>query len=198
MEGLIVDNRTPTALVQIQDRPRSPCRCFEQITKKEVAITADDMERIPEELTVREPDIWFGTLSPGQTRHEYLTGEPVFSQGEPADAVYYVESGKVQLTTRSEDGEQAVTSAFDAGSFLGEACLADQAVRSTSASALMGSTIVRIEKQPMMELFRSDPEFAVRFLTSLVSRSICMEEELVSQILDSGEALVARTGPIED
>ena len=113
-------------------------------------------------------------------RDRYQIGEEVFSEGAPADAAFYIQSGKVQLTAKSEDGELTVITVLPDGSFLGESCLTDQSVRSSTANALESSTIVRIEKQAMLELFHSDPEFASRFLISVVSRSICMEEEPVS------------------
>lgn len=122
----------------------------------------------------------------------YAVDEPVFSQGDPADAVFYIQSGKVRLTVQSVDGEQAVLSILPEGSFFGECCLAGQAVRSASASVLLPSTIVRIEKQPMVYLLRSDPEFAERFRTYLLSRSICMEADSVSHLLESSEKRLAR------
>jgi CRP-like cAMP-binding protein len=135
---------------------------------------------------VQELDVRFSEFSHGQTWHEYQIGEEVFSEGAPADAAFYIQSGKVQLTAKSEDGELTVITVLPDGSFLGECCLTDQSVRSSTANALESSTIVRIEKQAMLELFHSDPEFASRFLISVVSRSICMEEELVTLLLDSG------------
>lgn len=188
-----VKYRTAMALVQIQDHLHRSCKCFEEIREKKPEPAA----RVSETLLVRHPSFCSGTLARGQTRHEYLTGEPVFSQGEPANAVFYIQSGEVQLTAGSEEGEQAVSSALHAGSFVGESCLADQSLRCTSATAITRSVLVRIEKHLMMAMFRSDPSFAIRFLTSMVSRGNCMEEELSSQYLDSGEAWGGRMRLIE-
>jgi CRP-like cAMP-binding protein len=147
---------------------------------------------------VQEPGVWFSDLSPGQTRHEYQIGEQVFSEGAPADAAFYVQSGKVQLTAKSEDGELTVITVIPERSFLGESCLTDQSNRSTTANAMECSTIVRIEKQAMVELFHRDPEFAYRLLISTVSRGLGMEEKLASQLLDSGDAPLAPARLIEN
>ena len=93
----------------------------------------------------------------------YAVNEPIFSKGDPANAVFYIQSGKVRLTVQSADGEQAVLSILSKGSFFGECCLSGQPVRSATASALLPSTIVRIEKQTTLDLLHSDPEFAERF-----------------------------------
>lgn len=153
---------------------------------------ADEVGKTPEKGLVFDSSIWFTKLSAGNTRHEYLTDEPVFSQGEPAHALFYIQSGKVRLTVKSVDGEQAVISILPEGSFLGECCLAGQTVRSATARALLRSTIVRIEEQAMMDLLRGDPEFAERFLAYMLSRNICIEADLVSHLLDSGEKRLAQ------
>ena len=125
-------------------------------------------------------------LSAGRTWDEYQSDEPIFSQGEAANAVFYIQSGRVKLAV-TRDGLEAVISILSEGSFLGECCLADQTVRTATASVLLHSTVVRVEKQAMMELLRSDPEFAEQFLAYTLSRSIHMEAELVSHLFNSGE-----------
>jgi CRP-like cAMP-binding protein len=117
----------------------------------------------------------------------------VFSQGDPATAVFYIESGKVRLTVQSEDGEQADLTILSEGAFFGECCLAGQAVRSATASALLRSTVVRMEKQAMRNRLRTDSEFAERFCAYMLSRSTRMEVDLVSHLLKSSEKLLART-----
>ena len=117
----------------------------------------------------------------------YAVDEPVFSQGDPANAVFYIQSGKVRLTVQSVDGERAVLSILSKGSFFGECCLAGQKVRSATAGALLCSTIVRIEKQAAMELLRGDPEFAEQFRTYMLARNGRMEAELVSHLFGSSE-----------
>ena len=148
------------------------------------------MDSVPEKAPVLDPSI--SRLSAGKTQHEYLTDEPVFSQGDPAPAVFYIQCGKVRLTVKSIDGEQVVISILGEGSFVGECCLAGQEARSATASALLRSTIVRIEKQAMMDLLRTDPEFAQRFLIYTLTRGIRIEADLGSRVFDSREKRLAR------
>jgi CRP-like cAMP-binding protein len=161
-----------------------------KLHKKEQTVTPDEVDKSPEKAL--ELDLSITKLSAGQTQHEYQADEPIFTQGETANAVFYVKSGKVRLTVKSVDGEQAVTAILPEGSFLGESCLVGQTVRGATASALLCSTIARIEKQDMIDLLRSDPEFAERFLTYTLSRSIRMEADLVSHLFDSSEKRLAR------
>ena len=122
----------------------------------------------------------------------YAVNAPIFSTGDPANAVFYIQSGKVRLTVQSVDGEQAVLSILPEGSFFGECCMAGQPVRSATASALLPSTLVRIEKQATLDLLHSDPEFAERFRTYVLSRSNGMEADLVSHLLESSDKRLAR------
>jgi CRP-like cAMP-binding protein len=142
------------------------------------------------------PSFWLTKLSAGKSQHEYLPGARIFSQGDPAQAVFYVQSGQIQLSVQSEDGEEAVIRIHSEGSFLGECCLAGQTVRYLTANAVVRSTVVRVEKQAMMDLLRRDPEFAERFLSCMLSRSACMEADLLSGLFDSsGARLARRRGP---
>ena len=108
---------------------------------------------------------------------------PIFSQGDPANAVFYIQSGKVKLTVVSMSGKEAVISHLPAGSFFGEASLAGQKLRISSANALESSTIVRIEKTVMQDLLHREPEFAEQFLAHLLSRNIRMEADLVDHLV---------------
>jgi CRP-like cAMP-binding protein len=137
------------------------------------------------------PGILLTKLSAGRTWGEYQTDESISSQGEAANAVFYIQNGKVKLTVTLH-GEEAVISILPEGSFLGECCLAGRTVRTATASALLSSTIVRIEKQTMKDLLRSDPEFAEQFLVYMLSRSIHMEADLVLHLLNSSEQRPAR------
>lgn len=152
----------------------------------------DEVVKAPERAFELDPSIWFTKFLAGKTRHEYPADEPVFSQGELADAVFYIQSGQVQLTVESAEGEQAVFSILGEGSFLGENCLAGQAFRSVSASTLFGSTIMHIEQQAMTDLLCSNPEFARRFLDYTLSQNLRMEADLVGHFFASSEERLAR------
>ena len=131
-------------------------------------------------------------LSVGKTSREYLTDESVFSQGDPADAVFYVQSGKVKLTVVSKSGKEAVVAILPQDSFFGEGCLAGQPLRMATASVEQKSTVIRVEKQAMVDLLHKDPEFAERFLAYMLSRNIRMEADLVDHLFNSSEKRLAR------
>jgi CRP-like cAMP-binding protein len=128
----------------------------------------------------------------GKSRRDYLAGQSIFSQGDPANAIFYIESGKIKLTVVSMSGKEAVISHLPAGSFFGEASLAGQKVRISSAYAIESSTIVRIERAAMQDLLHREPEFAEQFLAHLLSRNIRMEADLVDHLFNSSEKRLAR------
>jgi CRP-like cAMP-binding protein len=128
----------------------------------------------------------------GKSRREYLTGQSVYSQGDPANAVFYIQSGKIKLTVVSMSGKEAVIAHLPAASFFGEASLAGETLRSSSAYALESSTIVRIDKMAMQDLLHSEPEFAGHFLAYLLSRNNRMQADLVDHLFNSSEKRLAR------
>ena len=118
--------------------------------------------------------------------------QALFSQGEPADAVFYLIAGKVKLTVLSSKGKEAVIAILGQREFFGEACLTGQLVRTASATALEESTIMRIEKAAMIRILREEPTFAELFISHLLSRNIRIEEDLVDQLFNSSEKRLAR------
>jgi len=128
----------------------------------------------------------------GRSKREYVAEERVFSQGDPADAVYYIQTGKVKLNVVSASGKEAVIALLPQDHFFGEGCLAGQPLRMATASAVQRSTIVRVEKQVMIDLLRRESEFAQQFLTHLLSRNIRMEADLVDHLFNSSEKRLAR------
>jgi len=128
----------------------------------------------------------------GKSRREYLTSEPIYSQGDQANAVFYIQSGKIKLTVVSMNGKEVVIAHLDAGSFFGETCMAGELIRVSSAYALQSSAIVRIEKEVMQNLLHSEPQFAEHFLTHLLSRNNRMQADLVDHLFNSSEKRLAR------
>ena len=131
-------------------------------------------------------------LVTGRSRREYLAGEAVFSQGDKADTVFYIQSGQVRLSIVSMTGKEAVIAHLSAGSFFGEAALAGQPVRISSANALRPSTVIRIDNTAMQDLLHSEPKFAEQFVAHLLARSIRMEADLVDHLFNSSEKRLAR------
>jgi len=128
----------------------------------------------------------------GKSRREYSTGESIFSQGDTSNAVFYIQSGKVKLTVVSMSGKEAVIAHLPEGSFFGEAALAGELFRISSACALESSTVVRIEKTVMQDLLHREPEFAQQFLAHLLTRNMRMQADLVDHLFNSSEKRLAR------
>jgi CRP-like cAMP-binding protein len=128
----------------------------------------------------------------GKSRREYSTGEAIFSQGDLANSVYYIQSGKVKLTVVSMNGKEAVIAHLPVTNFFGEACLAGESHRVASANALECTTIVRIDKTVMQELLHREPQFAEQFLAHLLSRNDRMQADLVDHLFNSSEKRLAR------
>jgi CRP-like cAMP-binding protein len=145
-----------------------------------------------EASAVFHPGLLLTQLSTGRSSREYQADESVYLQGDMADAVFYIESGKVKLTVVSTSGKEAIVSVLPEGNFFGEGCLAGQLLRMATASTTQRSTITRVAKQAMVELLHEQPEFAERFLAHLLSRNIRMEADLVDHLFNSSEKRLAR------
>jgi len=129
---------------------------------------------------------------PGKSRCDYLANETVFFQGDSANAVFYIQSGKVKLIVVSTSGKEAVIAHLSAGSFFGEGSLAGEQQRTSSASTLESTTIVRIEKAAMQVLLDREPEFARDFRAHLIARNMRMQADLVDHLFNSSEKRLAR------
>jgi CRP-like cAMP-binding protein len=123
---------------------------------------------------------------------ELSAHEVVFRQGDSADAVFYVRTGRVQMTVVSDQGKEAFIALFGPGDFFGEGCLAGQTVRLASAVTTTPSTVVRIDKASMVRLLRENEDFSERFMAFLVIRNIQVEGDLVDQLFNSSEKRLAR------
>ena len=128
----------------------------------------------------------------GRSRTTFQPREIVYRQGDAADAVYYIEAGKIQFTVVSEQGKERVIAMLASGDFFGEGCLAGQPLHLASASAMSKSTVIRIEKTTMIRVLHEQPVFSERFMTFLLSRNIQIEADLVDQLFNSSERRLAR------
>jgi len=116
----------------------------------------------------------------------------VFSQGEPADAVFYIQKGKVKLTVVSEQGKEAVVAVLGPDEFCGEGCLAGQPRRMATAAAMTECEIMRLEKGAIIRILREEPAFSEMFVAHLLARTIRVEEDLIDQLFNSSEKRLAR------
>jgi CRP-like cAMP-binding protein len=139
-----------------------------------------------------DPKAFLTRIEQGKTTREYRNKQVVFSQGDPANAVFFVRSGKVKLTVVSTRGREAVVGMLERGSFFGEGCLAGQPLRMSTASAIQASNVVRVDKSTMVRVLHQEPEFAELFTAYLLSRNVRIEEDLVDQLFNSSEKRLAR------
>jgi CRP/FNR family cyclic AMP-dependent transcriptional regulator len=139
-----------------------------------------------------DPKAFLTRVGPGKATREYRSRQSVFSQGDPADAVFYIQSGKVKLTVVSTRGKEAVIGMLERGTFFGEGSLAGQPLRVSSATTIQPSTIVRVDKATMIGVLHREPDFAEIFIAHLLSRNVRFEEDLVDQLFNSSEKRLAR------
>ena len=128
----------------------------------------------------------------GRSVSAYRKKQAIFAQGDPADAVFYIERGQVKLTVVSPRGRSAVVAMLDPGDFFGEGCLAGQAVRMATAAAVTDVSVVRIAREAMIRLLHERSAFAERFMAHLLARNVRVEEDLVDQLFNSSEKRLAR------
>ena len=139
-----------------------------------------------------DPHVFLTKFVVGKSSREYQGDESIFLQGDAADAVFYVQSGKVKLTAVSAQGKEAVVAILPEASFFGEGCLAGQPLRMATAKAVQRAAVIRVTKQAMITLLHQQAEFAERFLAYLLSRNIRMEADLVDHLFNSSEKRLAR------
>jgi CRP/FNR family cyclic AMP-dependent transcriptional regulator len=128
----------------------------------------------------------------GRTICKYRKDDVVFSQGDPADAVFYIQKGKVKVTVVSEQGKEAVVAILGADEFCAEGCLAGQPRRIATVSAMTECTLTRLEKRTIIRLLHDQPEFSEVFISHLLARTTRVEADLVDQLFNSSEKRLAR------
>jgi CRP/FNR family transcriptional regulator, cyclic AMP receptor protein len=124
---------------------------------------------------------------------EFNKKQSIFSQGDAAKTVFYIQKGGVRLSVVNETGKEAVVAVLGPGDFFGEGCLAGQPIRIGSATAIAPTTLLVIEKKEMSRVLHSEHAFSDRFITYMLSRNIRVEEDLVDQLFNSSEKRLART-----
>jgi CRP/FNR family cyclic AMP-dependent transcriptional regulator len=139
-----------------------------------------------------DPKLFLAKIGDGRTITEYCDKQLVFAQSDPADAVFYIQKGKVKLTVVSNAGKEAVIAILGTGDFLGEGCLTAQPMRMATATAISDCSIVRLEKAAMIRVLHDERAFSEMFLAHVLSRNMRIEEDLVDQLFNSSEKRLAR------
>ena len=140
-----------------------------------------------------DPKAFLASAGRGRTTTVYRKNGVVFAQASAANAVYYVETGKIKIVVASKQGKEAVVALLGPGEFFGEGCLIGQPLRLSSAKAMVESEIVRVGKTEMLRLLAAEPTFGQLFITHLLTRNSRVEEDLVDQLFNSSEKRLART-----
>lgn len=146
----------------------------------------------PKETPLFDSDIFLTVVGSGKTILKSEKTAVLFSQGDPADAVFYVTKGKVKITVVSPQGKEAVVGIITPTNFFGEGCLAGQPLRMSTALTMEEASIVRIEKAAMIRVLHEEPIFSELFMVYLLSRNVRIEEDLVDQLFNSSEKRLAR------
>jgi len=141
---------------------------------------------------ILDPRIFLSKTGNAQTISDYRANEVVYSQGDPADSVFYIQDGTTKVTVYSERGKEAIVWLPGAGDFFGEGCLAGQELRQATVSTRTECVIVRLAKARVIRVIREEPAFAELFISHLVARNIRVEEDLVDQLFNSSEKRLAR------
>src|SRR6202035_2826054 len=139
-----------------------------------------------------DPNSFLATIGEGRKLVSLQAKQAVFAQGHPADAVFYIQKGKVELTVVSNNGKEATIGIMSDGNFFGEGCLAAQPLRMSAATAMTDCDLLRIEKKAMIDVLHREHALSDMFVAYLLTRNIRYEEDLVDQLFNSSEKRLAR------
>ncbi|MGC1482201.1 MAG: Crp/Fnr family transcriptional regulator [Candidatus Acidiferrum sp.] len=140
-----------------------------------------------------DPQLFLDTAGISRTIAEYRRNESIYTQGDAADAVMYVQKGGVKLSVVNGAGKEAVVAMFGPTDFFGEGCMAGQTVRMGTASAVTPSTILVIEKNELLRVLHTEQELSDHFIRYMLAHNIRVEEDLIDQLFNSSEKRLART-----
>jgi CRP/FNR family cyclic AMP-dependent transcriptional regulator len=139
-----------------------------------------------------DPKAFLAKANVGRTISKYRKNQIVFSQGDPADFVFYIRDGKVKVTVISEQGKEAVVAVLGSDEFCGEGCLTGQLRRVATATATTECEIMRLEKEAIVRVLHDEPAFSEMFISHLLARTLRVEADLVDQLFNSSEKRLAR------
>ncbi len=139
-----------------------------------------------------DPEVFLATVDEGRTIAIYGKNQIVFTQGDAAEAVFFVEEGKVKVTVVSDQGKEAVVAIHGKGDFFGEGCLTGQPRRLATVAAMTESEIMRLDKTAIVRVLHDEPKFSAMFMSYLLARNARIEADLVDQLFNSSEKRLAR------
>jgi CRP/FNR family transcriptional regulator, cyclic AMP receptor protein len=155
------------------------------------------VRRSPQKGNSRGPafdvQLFLDSAGLGRKVDKFRRKETVFAQGDPAKNVMYIQEGGVRLTVVNETGKEAVVAILGPGDFFGEGCLAGQSICMATATSIIPTTVLVIEKDEMMRVLHAEHAFSDRFIAYMLARNIRVEEDLIDQLFNSTEKRLART-----
>jgi CRP/FNR family cyclic AMP-dependent transcriptional regulator len=140
-----------------------------------------------------DPQVFLDTAGVARKTTEFRRGESIYSQGEAADSVMYVQKGGVKLSVVNGSGKEAVVAMFGPSDFFGEGCMAGQSIRMGTATAITPTTLLVIEKDELLRVLHAEHELSDHFIAYLLAHNIRVEEDLIDQLFNSSEKRLART-----
>jgi CRP/FNR family cyclic AMP-dependent transcriptional regulator len=140
-----------------------------------------------------DPKAFLATVSHGRSVADHKKNSIVFLQSSAADAVFYIQKGKIKISVASKQGKEAVVALLGPGEFFGEGCLIGQPLRLATARAMTDSEVTRVGKAEMIRVLHAEPSFGELFIAHLLTRNSRVEEDLVDQLFNSSEKRLART-----
>ena len=147
----------------------------------------------PQKKSPFDAQVFLESVGASRRVAEFRRQQTIFSQGDAADSVMYVQKGSVKFTVVSESGKEAVVAIFGPGDFFGEGGMAGQKMRMATATAIAPTTVLVIEKEEMIRVLHAEHELSDRFITHMLARNIRVEADLIDQLFNSTEKRLART-----
>jgi CRP/FNR family transcriptional regulator, cyclic AMP receptor protein len=140
-----------------------------------------------------DPQVFLDTAGVARQIAEYRRGESIYSQGDAAETVMYIQKGGVKLSVVNESGKEAVVAMFGPSDFFGEGCMAGQPLRMGTTSAITPTTLLVIEKDELLRVLHAEHKLSDHFIAYMLARNIRVEEDLIDQLFNSSEKRLART-----
>jgi CRP/FNR family transcriptional regulator, cyclic AMP receptor protein len=139
-----------------------------------------------------DPQAFLGRVEAGKTIERYAKNQKIFSQGDIADTIFFIQKGKVKITVLSEHGKEAIVAILPEGQFFGEGCLDGAKLRTATSHAMEDCLITSITKTAMLAILGREPKFSAFFIGYLLSRNSRIEDDLIDQLFNSSERRLAR------
>jgi CRP/FNR family cyclic AMP-dependent transcriptional regulator len=162
-----------------------PCHSAHHDRREEISVSEVNADSF-------DPKAFLAKMGAGKTIQKYRKNERIFSQGDAADSVFYIQEGRVKLIVISSQGKEAIVGILQAGQFFGEGCLSNHPLRIATTVAMEDSVVTSIKKNDMLSALRDEPKFSELFMVYLLNRNSRIEADLIDHLFNSSEKRLAR------